>query len=221
MDLKQPLIIFLDSVRMQAASNETNIKSWDFPKELVSDGKILNRGEFTAQLIKYFSTNHVGTNNVILLISESMCYTHTVKAEETTEKEQHARNFYDMVPLETAIKHEYEIGRDILLVAVDAEFVKTVADALMNHGSAIGPTVPAVVLPEVGTKRWLDGAYVTYIIKNAPALERWSMFKPDQTQIHEESPEKEIAPNKKGPPYALIGVFVVLIIILIVMVIFM
>lgn len=220
MEGKQPLVIFLDQMRLQAAANEASIKSWDFPKELVSDGKILNRPEFAIQLVKFLTTARVGTNPIVLVLSESVCFSHTIKAEEITEKEQHARNFYDMVPLETATKREYEIGRDILLVAADSEFVKTIMEALMKYGCTIGAVVPAQVLPEVGAKRWLDAQYVQYIAKNASGLPRWSLLSQDKGEVHTEEPEKELGPKKNKPPYGLIAVFAVLVVILVLLLIF-
>jgi hypothetical protein len=220
MDIKQPLIVFLDQQRLQTATSETTIKSWDFPKEIVIDGKIVNHSSFSEQFSKFLSTNHVGGNTVLVVLSDSICFTHTIKAEQTTEKEQYVRNFYDMVPVESATKREYEMGRDILLVASDTEFLKTVTDALISFGHEIFTVIPSAVLPEVGSKRWLDGPYVMYLIKNAAGFGPWSMYKPEHVQAPLETGEKETINKKNTPPYGLIAIFAVLVVVLVLLLIF-
>lgn len=188
--------------------------AFPFPKTAVNDMEVINPTELSTQIGEWIKTQKIEPSPAIIVVSQSVYFQKEIP--EATPPEKHAemkKMFIENVPFNDVYAQEIIVGKSTLLIAVNTEFVYIIRDIFHTFGftvEAIAAVAEVYGLQPVS-------AFSTQVAQDAlKKITKDNGFpliaKEDIPASQSEDPLPHKQSNKRL--YAMVAVFVVLLIIL-------
>ena len=209
-------VVYVDRNRLQFDATDTgSIVSIDVPPTLVRDISVIDRAGLEKLILTFLSGKKTGAGRAAVVLAESMCFFTVIHPADDMQKEAAMQQFFDTVPFVSVLKKVYPQENGLLLTASNREFVETLLSILARAGFDVACGLPASVLGQMGSRRWLDGQMSAYVRKNMPYLRGLTMDVGEQAGLATGRAETE-GPKQTRP--WLVMTFVGLVILLIILV---
>lgn len=129
--------------------------AFPFPKEIVTDMEIINESELSKQISEWVKTHKIEPTSSIILLASSIYFQKEIPDNTPPEKRPELKKiFVENVPFNETYIQEILIGKSILLVAINTDFVYKIRDIFYSCGftvEAISPVAEIYGLQPVGS----------------------------------------------------------------------
>lgn len=210
-------VVYVDRNRLQFDTTDTGtIVSLDVPPALVRDVSVIDRAGLEKLILTFLSGQNIGPGQAAVVLGESMCFFTVIHSADDMQKEAAMQQFFDTVPFVSVLKKVYPQENGLLLTAANREFIETLLGILARAGFEVVCVLPAPVLGQMGSRRWLDGQMSAYVRKNMQFLRGLTL---DVEEHEEEVTRNAETEGSKSTRRWLVMTFVGLVIFLIILVV--
>lgn len=218
-----PIILFIDRNGFNLFQDvQQNILRFNFTSDIVRDLDVVNEGQFANFIASFIQVNKVIPSSLALILSDSVIYSKDFSLSETQEKIQ---NFLENIPFEEVLAKAIKTDQQLRAVAVNRNLVMTIADAFIKEGSVLEMVIPSFVYgPAANFASGLTQDNLRIVLGNSEITRTGNLLMDQQRVVFPQNFEAEekraFARREKESPnfkqYALIGIFIVLLVILLI-----
>lgn len=210
------LTFFVTRNRLQlyGSGNLSRVVTLDVPETIEKDLEIVDYPGFGSTVDSWCTNLKLGASDAVIVLSEDVCFIKETRgSDDEDQATREANAFAQSVPFEHAVVKRFTTSSAHVMIAVNERYVTVLTDRLRTHDITVFCVLPAFVLEDHRTKRFLDPDMAKYISSHLNTLKPMSIVPPEHLR---ETPSKEVEVfAKKNQRFVVfLGVFVVLIIVL-------
>lgn len=117
--------------------------AFPFPKTTVFDMEIINEAELATQISEWIKKNKIESSSTIILLSNTVYLQKEIPEGTPPEKQNEIKKaFKENVPFSDTYLQEIPVGKSLLLVAVNTNFVYAIRDIFHSCGFTIDAIAP-------------------------------------------------------------------------------
>jgi hypothetical protein len=204
-----------------------NVLSYYFPKELVSDLEVKNKEELDIQIQGFMHRNKLITSNLILVLSEHVCFMKDIPSNPAVSYEIEMGNFSAQVPFEHPTAKLYLLEKSARVVVTNRDLFETIRDAFNRQSMYVLMVIPAFVVNNpVHFVHGLDrdtGKEIITKMESYRVHDMLAMGKVEKETVKKEGlvMTKPVANTDQKQLYLLIGILGILLVVLVAMIVIM
>lgn len=149
---KPEIIIFLTRDKITFLVPTRNIiKVLNLPQTAIKDLEVIDPNLLGNMVREFVEKEKIGSAGSLIIISDSISFTHDIQAGEESKKGVLVQDFTDTVPLdlpEVKMFKELKEGGVNKIVAVNPKFYEVLVESLKAKGFTILGVIPASIIPE-------------------------------------------------------------------------
>lgn len=202
---KPNAILYLRATSLECLGDGLQSDNVVFPKEVVSNGQVLDKDKFRQLLIEFFAKASVEKKSLVLVLGEDMLFQKTVPFDDHDKVVLAADLFFEQVPLgpQSLAKKTLTNDKEVFLLAANKDLYEPVIDVAESMGWYIVYVVPfPLVRQKEGELKKED---VAEIVSKARVLQVTDFF-PDNPIEHR---KKRLGINPKYLFFAFLMLFII------------
>ncbi|CAN5209050.1 hypothetical protein BH09PAT2_BH09PAT2_05190 [soil metagenome] len=190
--------------------------AYPFAKTAVVDMEIINEEELATQIADWIKTHKIEPSSTIILLSNTVYFQKEIPEGTSVDKQNEIKKmFVENVPFNETQLQEIPIGKSMLLIAINTEFVYAIRDIFQRCGFTLEAIAP---IAEIYGKQPISAFSVQIAQDALKKITKANGFPLEHVEEIPISASDDPLPSKKtnNRLFLMIGVFVILIGILVI-----
>lgn len=214
---KTTIVVYVDRNRLQFyGGGFSAILALDIPLTIVKDLEVVNRDGLYTLVNQWSKQNNLGGAKLFFVLSPGTYFDIAVTAKTDSERETEILQFYDRVPFEELTTRIIPVDAGKRAFAMNKPYLDALRHAFLLQGVHVAAAVPAFLLGNLATKRWLDAEMGAYVLKHADTLRDQNVLEITSEALPGVKAQSSVPTTKSNPRLMImVGIFGVLLLVLV------